>query len=631
MTNQSPTTLKLLPTSKKRAKLSVRGRFFATMITMIVLIESLSGLIFHRHLSDWLYQETLDQSIIATESIAKQLSEEFVTELGWSLPLSTINTNLARRLNWLSHIAKSSDVRLSLLSLEGELLLDTGLSSAQISQSNRSEQKSKLNKTPEVRDALKGVLGISRRYSTAMEQDLIYVASLIKDKHGKAIALIRLAKSSNILDQQLNHLGQVLLVILAFSLAIALLVSGWAASMLSETLQRLVSLARDLSRDHTNKAIDFDYQNGRDEYSKLARSLTSLASQIEDQVARLADSRNRFEAVLDSMREGVIALDEEYRISLVNKSACRLLAWSSPPLNRHIDNCVNEEALLLFLHGQAAAEAPWVELEFKGRRTVLARLTPQSNRGESVLVLNDITALRRLETVRRDFVANVSHELRTPTTVIRANAETLLDGAMNEPLIAKNFLEGIERNAQRLSHLVSDLLDLSRIESGTYQMSEEQVEPAQIVTRVVDTLADQLVKKQIKVIIEVEDHLSLINDAGAVEQVFTNLIENAVNYTAERGSVTIKAIPDLNRSEWLRFEVIDDGPGISAKHQKRIFERFYRVDKGRSRQLGGTGLGLAIVKHLCQGMGGNVGVESETGQGCTFWFSLPKKAPHSSS
>ena len=148
--------------------------------------------------------------------------------------------------------------------------------------------------------------------------------------------------------------------------------------MLSETLQRLVSLARDLSRDHTNKTIDFDYQNGRDEYSKLARSLTSLASQIEDQVARLADSRNRFEAVLDSMREGVIALDEEYRISLVNKSACRLLAWSSPPLNRHIDDCVNEEALLLFLHGQVAAEAPWVELEFKGRRTVLARLTPQA-------------------------------------------------------------------------------------------------------------------------------------------------------------------------------------------------------------------------------------------------------------
>ena len=174
--------------------------------------------------------------------------------------------------------------------------------------------------------------------------------------------------------------------------------------------------------------------------------------------------------------------------------------------------------------------------------------------------------------------------------------------------------------------MVSDLLDLSRIESGFYQMSAEQVEPAQIVTRVVDTLADQLVKKQIKVIIEVEDHLSLINDAGAVEQVFTNLIENAVNYTAERGSVTIKAIADLDRVDWLRFEVIDDGPGISAKHQKRIFERFYRVDKGRSRQLGGTGLGLAIVKHLCQGWGGNVGVESEAGQGCKFWFSLPKKS-----
>ena len=205
MTYQSSRTIKLLPKNNKRSKLSVRGRFFTTMITLIVLIESLSGFIFHRHLSNWLYQETLDQSIIATESIAQQLSQELVSQTDLAVPLEAIGPQLAKQLTWLSHIAKSSDSRLSLVSLKGKLLLDTSLASIETIQSDPHQQM------PEIHDALQHRIGISRRYSKIMMQDSIYVASAIKDEKGQVIALIRLAKSSSVLDQQLDHLGQVLL------------------------------------------------------------------------------------------------------------------------------------------------------------------------------------------------------------------------------------------------------------------------------------------------------------------------------------------------------------------------------------------------------------------------------------
>jgi len=394
------------------------------------------------------------------------------------------------------------------------------------------------------------------------------------------------------------------------------------AELLTQTLQRLTRLASD-AREAEGMS---EPHQGRAQLATELTELTELTSALEARVRRLAESRDRFGAVLDSMREGVIALDEENRIQLANRSACKLFGWESAPLAEHIETCVDEDALLLFLREQLPWEAPWVELDFKGRRTVLARLTPLSNRGEAVLVLSDITALRRLETVRRDFVQNGSHELRTPTTVIRANAETLLSGAMDNPTVARGFLEGIDRNAQRLSHLVSDLLDLSRIESGTYQMQAEPVRPLEVIRRVVDTLADQIISKELKVKLLVDASLELSQDAGALEQVFTNLVENAVNYSHERGTITLSArlLPARHGKELIRFEVNDNGPGISEKHQARIFERFYRVDKGRSRHLGGTGLGLAIVKHLCHALGGEVGLESAEGQGCSFWFSVPR-------
>lgn len=603
--------------------LTVRSRLFTTMIALILLVEVVSGLIFQRHLAEWQLEQAVNQGVSASRAIATQLTGTLDREGARSLEAIVRSSP-----PWLTYTSAVLEARLSLISPSGVLLYDSALSGAELARASAHNDRA------EVIAAQKGEVGIARRRSETVRMDQLYIASAITGPRGEHLGVVRLAKSAQHLDDQLTHLQRVLWSIFGLSLALALLISGWAARMLSQTLRRLMYLARDLSADVGDNSPDL---KSRDEYSRLAHSLTKIATQLEDQVIRLAESRDRFETVLDTMREGVIALDGHNQISLANLSACRLMGWSTPPLNAHIDECIREESLLLFMHKQFEDEAPWVELEFRGRKTVLAQLTAQPNHGEAVLVLSDITALRRLETVRRDFVANVSHELRTPTTIIQANAETLLDGAMEDPSVAIRFLEGINRNAQRLAHLVSDLLDLSRIESGTYKLRAEHTTPREVIERVLDSLADQLIAKRLKVKITTEEGLDLYQDTGALEQVFTNLIENAVSYSHERGRVEVKAARYSREGEgevsrekraWIRIEVIDNGPGIAQVHKDRIFERFYRVDKGRSRQLGGTGLGLSIVKHLCHAMGGEVGVESQEGEGCTFWIHIPCEMPN---
>ena len=586
--------------------LSVRARLFATTLALIVTAELLSGFVFQSRLSSWLFTQHIERS----ERAAREV-ERSVRRVAW-------RSDSLRGERWIAHLSEALDARISLLSADGSLIYD---SDPDPSNSVTAERRLSFEEVINARDQ---GFGSGRRRVNAGGAELIFAVVPTYQESGALRGYIRLATPTRRLDDQISYLNSVLWSIFAMSLGLALLISGWAAQMLSQTLRRLETLARELARGERGQKLTFE---GKDEYSRLARSLTMLASQIESQVGHLAESRDRFEAVLDAMREAVIALDTSRRISFANVSACQLLGWSNPPLGCSLEECVREDALILFLRDGVAEDDPWVELEFNGRRTVLARLTSQSIVGETVLVLSDITALRRLETVRRDFVANVSHELRTPTTVIQANAETLMDGAIDDPEVAESFLRGIFRNAQRLARLVSDLLDLSRIESGTYHMRREPVHIREVLERVVDTLADQLIAKSIKIKLKldaVNPQPDLYTDAGALEQIFTNLIENAVHYSDERASVSVKVTPQQGAHEQtLLFEVVDNGPGIAKKHQSRIFERFYRVDKGRSRQLGGTGLGLAIVKHLCGALGGDLGLKSVKGEGCRFWFTLP--------
>jgi two-component system phosphate regulon sensor histidine kinase PhoR len=236
-----------------------------------------------------------------------------------------------------------------------------------------------------------------------------------------------------------------------------------------------------------------------------------------------------------------------------------------------------------------------------------------------LLTLRDVTEAKRAEAMRRDFVANASHELRTPVSAIRGAAETLLAGALQDPEAAARFVDMIARHAERLARLTEDLLDLSRIESGQWEMRLERVELAPLAQSVLDLHADRAAEKQLKLVRDVPAEAAAVADARALEQVLVNLVDNAVKYTPPGGAVTVRAHAEPGRA---LIEVVDTGPGIERHHLARLFERFYRADPGRSRDQGGTGLGLAIVKHLAQAQKGDVGVESGSG-GTRFWVSLP--------
>jgi two-component system phosphate regulon sensor histidine kinase PhoR len=234
--------------------------------------------------------------------------------------------------------------------------------------------------------------------------------------------------------------------------------------------------------------------------------------------------------------------------------------------------------------------------------------------------MHDVTDIRRLETVRRDFVANVSHELRTPVSIIRANSETLLDGAMSDPAYGPLLLEALHRNAERLSRLVDDLLDLARLEADRYQLESDEVSVQGAVRKAVDAVERAAQAKDIRVDIDLDPALRVRADEKALDQILVNYLDNAVKYTLAGGTIRVWA---QARASQVRIDVTDDGPGIAPQHRQRIFERFYRIDPGRSRNMGGTGLGLSIVKHLADAQGGDAGMEPARPRGSTFWVSLP--------
>ena len=274
-----------------------------------------------------------------------------------------------------------------------------------------------------------------------------------------------------------------------------------------------------------------------------------------------------------------------------------------------------DEAVRRALEGTGRA----FELELPARRRYLQAQVSPLLRGEVLLLLRDVTDSRRAEAIRRDFVANASHELRTPVSAIRGAAETLLGGALTDPAAARQFSEMIARQAERLSRLTQDLLDLSRIESGQWLMQLDTVEVDPLLKTVLDLQAERAAQKRIALTSDVEPPVAVRADGRALEHVLVNLIDNAIKYTPAGGKVTVSA----ERGERdVVLSVADTGPGIAAHHLPRLFERFYRADPGRGREQGGTGLGLAIVKHLVQAQGGEVGVQSGA-SGSRFWVRLP--------
>ncbi|MDD5477827.1 MAG: ATP-binding protein [Candidatus Omnitrophica bacterium] len=364
---------------------------------------------------------------------------------------------------------------------------------------------------------------------------------------------------------------------------------------------------------------------------RLKKKIIELNSELEifkKRINILETENNRIHAILNSMVEGVIAVDKDTRLLWLNPTAEKIFNISQKSAQGRIflevfpNNDVAEVIALVLKSGQLVSKE--LTLIWPVQKVFQVNASPifeSKATSGCLLVIHDITEIRRLEAMRRDFVANVSHELKTPLTSIKGFVETLLEGALEDKENSVHFLKIINTHADRLNTLINDLLELSHIESKEIVLNKEKFVIAKLVDEVILGFKSQAKKKAVEIKIELPQSLEIVADKSKIEQVFANLINNAIKYNKEKGSVRIYS---ETLAEKIKIVVEDSGSGIPAKDIPRIFERFYRVDKARSRELGGTGLGLSIVKHIIELHSGSVGVESTEGLGSKFWFIIPQ-------
>jgi two-component system phosphate regulon sensor histidine kinase PhoR len=397
--------------------------------------------------------------------------------------------------------------------------------------------------------------------------------------------------------------------------------------------QRISSVARELTRA-ARRMNEGDlsvrtHLPGSDEFAELGHTLDRLAGGLSGTLRDLRAERDLQKNILEAMHEGVIVVDRQGKIALVNSAIRSMLLLGADAVGRLLIETVRHAQLNAMLKRTAGSgdDRP-VELDLPGLkpRRVLVQVAPLSGGdGGLLFVFVDVTELRRLESLRRDFVANASHELRNPIAAVRSATETLLSGALDDGPAAMRFLDIIERNAQRLQSLVEDMLELSKLESNEFKLKRERVELQRVVPIVLALFRERAEKKGVRLSAELPAALPPVDgDPRALEHVLSNLVDNAVKYCPPGTRILVGASADEDR---VRLVVSDTGPGIAAEHLSRVFERFYRIDAGRSRELGGTGLGLSIVKHMVEAMRGKVSVESAVGQGSTFAVALPRADP----
>ncbi|HSA32103.1 MAG TPA: ATP-binding protein [bacterium] len=476
---------------------------------------------------------------------------------------------------------------------------------------------------PEVKNAFAGLVGVSSRYSPTLRKDLLYVALRVREE-GQTVFVLRAAKPfARVREAVLPVLGGILLAAL-FIAAAAVAASYLVARRMSVPLRHLREGAERFAAGELDRRLPLPET---EEFAQLARSLNAMAEEIGDRIRTITGQRNELETLLTSMEEALVVVDGDGLVTRLNRAAGALFhvtpdeAAGKPAIaivrNRALNDLIGE-VLATGRPGQRE-----VELYDSDGRVLMAHgtIVPGAER-TALFVFNDVTRLKKLENIRKEFVANVSHELRTPITSIKGYVETLRDGAMNDPANARPFLDTITRQSERLGAIIEDLLSLSKIERDTEQggIVCEPTKLRSVIESAIQPFRERAAGRGIRIVTTGDESLTVPVNGALLEQAIINLIDNAVKYSNDNGQITIEA---RKTGAEATISVADTGVGIPSEHLPRLFERFYRVDKARSRTVGGTGLGLAIVKHIALAHGGSVSVESEQGKGSTFSLHLP--------
>jgi two-component system phosphate regulon sensor histidine kinase PhoR len=480
---------------------------------------------------------------------------------------------------------------------------------------------------PEVKEALTGQTGISTRYSETLQREMMYLAIPVK-KEGGIAGAVRVSIPVIEIDTALNAIYGKIALFGAFMIILTAAISLYIARRISQPIGELKRDAQRFARGNLTYRL---FASGSQELGDLAEALNKMAQQLNARIRLITEQRNELETILSAMREGMLACDSDERIITINESAASLLGIDLSTAKGHtVQEAVRNADLQRFI-GKILSEQREAEIEIaihgpEKKFLLLTGTVLRDSEGKStgvLVVLNDITRLRHLENIRREFVANVSHELKTPITSIKGYVETLQEGAIDDKENARKFLEIIFKQADLLHALVDDLLSLSQIEQEAEReevhLAEEPVR--RIIEAAIAAYEVKTVERRMRVTLHCKEEIIVRANAQLLEQAIGNLLDNAIKYSEPGRNVEI----DVAQSKGeVTITVNDHGSGIAPEHFPRLFERFYRVDKGRSRELGGTGLGLAIVKHIIQAHGGDVSVESIPGKGSAFTIHLPR-------
>jgi two-component system, OmpR family, phosphate regulon sensor histidine kinase PhoR len=529
-------------------------------------------------------------------------------------PLDTLCRQLARDLG----------SRITVIAMDGRVLGDSSESSTKMENHGA---------RPEVIEAKRSGSGTAIRYSTTVRYELLYRAFHQTD--GGTERIVRVSMPLNEVESVLINFRRSLLIALLAASALGLFVA-WAFSRnLSRRVRRLAHFSGQIASGSFPE--NFAAEKRGDEIALLERHLNEMGQKIRVDIEHITGEKEKTDSILRCMIEGVLVLDPKGHVQVINDQARAMFhvpagrslqGVSLVELSRHpeIRNIVQEVLRLNF-----ASDAYSKEVEIDNGRwfrvNAVPLRTPLGAAFGSIMVFHDITDLKKLETMRSDFVANVSHELRTPLTAIRGYVETLMDAPPDNVEERRQFLQIIERHAERLSRITEDLLTLADLESGTVRRELKSLDVALLIQRVLEVFWSQAAKKNIQISHQVEDKLpAVLGNADRLQQLLINLIDNAIKYTPAKGAVSVRATAlrvNGDKPQEVEIVVADTGTGIPEKDLPRLTERFYRVDKARSRDLGGTGLGLAIVKHIVQAHSGELLIESVVNQGTRVRIRLP--------
>jgi two-component system phosphate regulon sensor histidine kinase PhoR len=582
-----------------RARLGIRSKLFVASIALIGVSLLVAEIYLTRALEAQLLESIRDELLVRARLVAERASD-----------IASASDDVLAFDRLADHLSVTAGGRVTLVRRDGTVVGDSEVAAEDLARLDNHGART------EIAQALAAREGVGTRLSSTVRERLMYVAVPITHEGG-VVGAARIAVPLDRIDVLIGELRATLAAAALVALAVAGVLSWLAAHLVSRNLRQLTAAARGMAAG--NLALRTRI-SGDDEVAALGHALDQLAGNLSRTLEALRAERDLLDGILASMAEGVLVVGPDGRIVLMNAALKAMLLVSGEPAGKNVLHVIRNADLSETLDRAREGAPAEMELALGGimpRRVLMRARALEDAPGGVLAVLVDLTELRRLESVRRDFVANASHELRSPLTSIRAAAETL-ESAHDDPDSARRFIDLIVRNAERLQNLVDDMLELSRIESREVQLESELLPLDAVAERVV---AHHLPRAEIKrITLCCASGMPTVRaDRRALEHVLGNLIDNALKYCAEGATVRVGAARENGR---VRISLSDDGPGIAPQHLERIFERFYRVDPGRSRELGGTGLGLAIVKHLVEAMDGTVAVESRVGAGSTFSFTL---------